>query len=372
VRGVRKASKRDRRFRPGVLAALAFLAGVLLFSSCSRPPAKPPSDPRASFYGFADGKLQSITDLVAQKQAIGLPWTVQTRIADEAYDGETLYFAVNGRGIASVSIPSSGAPDFQYFYDDMIFAHRTVTSLVPRQDGLTIHLYFNELLNTIAPSELALRGFGLVRYSVSSKEFGFLIPPFQKSHSTWEPVGFLAAGPDDFWFEWKHVDGGETSFAYIRFNAATGGEVPASRDDYLAALRASSTTANRGSRPALVSLVGATLGSLPSDTAIHFTFRSASSHREIFRSAEGATSVVSVSVFEDGTLSYALLPGGKVLSVSAGELSGTIQLPALPEGFIYTDLVKVGDFLFVPWEQTRFTDVGGAGLLLYSLAKGSN
>jgi hypothetical protein len=300
--------------------------------------------------------------------AAGSPWTVQVRIADEAYFRGTLYFAVNGRGIASISV-AAGAPSFQYFYDDMIFGHRTITSLVPRGAGLTIHLYFNALLNTIASSGLALRGFGLVSFSESTSEFGFLIPPFQRRHPDWEPVGFLPAAADDFWFEWKFFEGSETSFAYTRFNAAAGAETQSSRDRYLEALRSSSNAAKRESRSALIASVRRQLESSPAeDAAVHFTFRSANAIKEVHRTAEGATSIIPVSVFEEDGVSYVLLPGGKVFALGPKDQVRTIELPPLPEDCHYTDLEMVGDFLFIPWEQSRFTDVGAAGLLLYALS----
>ena len=77
--------------------------------------------------------------------------------------------------------------------------------------------------------------------------------------------------------------------------------------------------------------------------------------------------VVVVAGFEEAGALLALLPGGHVLSAPAGAAAVTIDLPALPPGFRYTDLVKAGDFLVVPWEESSFTDVGRAGIMLFRL-----
>ena len=80
-----------------------------------------------------------------------------------------------------------------------------------------------------------------------------------------------------------------------------------------------------------------------------------------------------IPVFEDTGVRLALLPGGRLLSApaggaaSAGASSRFIDLPALPRGFRYTDIVKSGSFLVASWEESRFTDVGRAGILLLRL-----
>ena len=76
---------------------------------------------------------------------------------------------------------------------------------------------------------------------------------------------------------------------------------------------------------------------------------------------------VVVSGFEEPGAPLALLPGGHVLSAPAGAAAVSLDLPALPPGFRYTDIVKAGDFLVVPWEESSFTDVGRAGIMLFRL-----
>jgi hypothetical protein len=74
---------------------------------------------------------------------------------------------------------------------------------------------------------------------------------------------------------------------------------------------------------------------------------------------------VTVPVFLEPEAGRALLPDGRVVSLDAGGSKELLGLPALPAGFRYTDLVRSGDHLAVPWEEVRFPDVGAAGVLFY-------
>jgi hypothetical protein len=88
--------------------------------------------------------------------------------------------------------------------------------------------------------------------------------------------------------------------------------------------------------------------------------------RRIFRSGEGVSGLIPVPVYEEAGVTDALLPGGKLLRIASGGGATTVALPALPRGYRYTDVVRVGGTLVLPWQQDSFTDVGAAGLLLYA------
>jgi hypothetical protein len=104
---------------------------------------------------------------------------------------------------------------------------------------------------------------------------------------------------------------------------------------------------------------------LTADTVLQFSLRSRESPvRRSYRSQPQSDSAVTVPVFEQGGSRWALLPDGTVLSSPAGGGSAAIRLPDLPPGFRYTDLVRVGTTMVVPWEEARFTDVGRAGILV--------
>ena len=288
-------------------------------------------------------------------------------MADLAFLGDTLYCGVNGAGIVSLDLDAAGAPAFTYFYDPPIFAHRTVTTLVPREGELTIHLYYNALLNDAKPEDLLLRGICLVSFLPGQKDFSFLIPPFQRKNPSWEAVGFAPLSENEFDFEWKYTDSSETKFLYTRYRADLQVEAASTRDAYISAL-GSPSLSGAGVPAALSSffqVCRAGIPSLSADTALHFRVRS----REIpirrsFRSDPLSDSILVVPVFEEKANLYALLPGGQVLMQAGTGAPRTAILPPLPAGFRYTDIVKKDDLFVVPWEQTRFTDVGDAGILL--------
>jgi hypothetical protein len=283
------------------------------------------------------------------------------------YLGESVICAVNGSGLASMEIDASGAPSFAYHYDPLIFAHRTITTLVPRQGGCMVHLYFNALLNNVLPRELTIRGISLVSYIPAQENYVFLIPPFQRRNPEWEAVGFTALSADEFAFEWKYTDATETRFAYTRFRAETREERDDTRESYLLSLGVPALTGPEV--PAVLApFFAACLAGIhaPQERAtVHFAIRSRDSPvRRFFRSENGGDSLVFVPVFEDAGIRIALLPGGRALRASSDGRSVARALPALPESCRYTDILLKGKFLIVSWEETAFTDVGCAGLLL--------
>ena len=164
------------------------------------------------------------------------PWTVQNRVADMAFLADTLFCGLNGSGIASLGLEPSGTATFAYHFDSLIFAHRTITAIFPRQGTLAMHVYYNALLNDAPQQDLTLTGISLVSYLPAKANFGFLIPPFQRKNPDYEAVGFAPVTENQYDFEWKFTDTRETRFAYTRFNAETQTEEKESRDAYLDAL----------------------------------------------------------------------------------------------------------------------------------------
>ncbi len=375
---VRKESKGHRGIRPGVLTrrarAAALFAGILALASCGKAkdapiPVTQPPDPRAAWFQLSSGKLSRIDGIDSVSPVAFAPWTVQSRITDAAFLRGAFYFAVNGSGIARLGF-EGGGPAFGYFYDSLIFPNRTVTTLIPRQGAITAHVYFNELLNTAAPAQLPLGGICLVSFIPSTGEYSFLMPPFQKKRPEWEAVGFLPVDEEDFYFEWKHSEQNETSFAYTRFSPAAGTEAAVSREAYIESFQLSAAKApgKSAAREAIFALCRSRLPELEEGVALHFTVRSGGDPiRRVFRSGEGSQGLVTVPVFEGPDNAFALLPDGKVLRIPVAAAAETITLPPLPGGFRYTNIMRVGDFLFLPWEQAAFTNVGAAGVLLYKI-----
>jgi hypothetical protein len=376
VHCLRKTGPAHRGIRPGILTA-ALLAGALAaLASCSArgagAPAAPAADaaaPGAAWYQLQSGVFQPVAAPAAGAATARRPWTVQSRVADMAFLGGELFCAVNGAGLAVVGRDAAGAPSFRYHPDSLIFAHRTISTLVPRQGGLTVHLYYNALLNDAARDELTLNGVSLVTWMPTASDYAFLMPPFQKKNPDWEAVGFATESENSFDIEWKYTDAVETRFAYTRFHADTKTEEPADRDTYLAALGVPAISGS--SVPTtLASFFSACRASLaPSPAALLFSLRARESPiRRNYRSERESDSAVAIPVFEEQGSLYALLPPGRVLC-SVADAQRTLVLPRLPDGFRYTDIVRWGDSLLIPWEETAFTDVGRAGILVYPVPR---
>jgi hypothetical protein len=283
-----------------------------------------------------------------------------------AFLGNTLYCAVNGAGLAAVYSDSTGTLTFTYHYDTSIFAHRTVTTLVPRHGDLMIHIYYNALLNDAKPEELLLRGISLVTFLPGEKDFSFLIPPFQKKNPEWEAVGFAPLSENEFDFEWKYTDSSETRFAYTRYRADLQLEAGSNRDAYIAALGTPSLTgpAVLASYSAFFEECRSRIRGLAAGTALHFKVRSRTVPvQRYFRSGLEQDAILVVHVLDqDGSLD-ALLPEGQVLTQRPGATAQSFSLPSLPAGFRYTDFVRKGDLFIASWEETEFTQVRRAGLL---------
>ena len=374
MRGLRKERSGYRGLRPGVLilGLLAVLAGC---SGRGTGPAAgaamSPAANGASWLQLQSGAFQPVADPSGAAPVARRPWTVQSRVADMAFLDGALYFGVNGSGLATIGRDSTGKITFDYHSDSLIFEHRTITTLVPRQGSLAIHIYFNALLNDARQQDLTLSGISLVSYSPRQSDYSFLIPPFQRLNPDWEAVGFATESENSFDFEWKYTDASETRFQYTRYHADTKAEEPADRDTFLAAL---GVPAIEG--PSVPSTLAsffascrAELPALAQGASLQFSLRSrASPVRRNYRSQKESETAVAVPMFEEEGKLLALLPDGRVVSTETGSAPRTLALPRLPRGFYYTDLVKWGSSLVIPWEEISFTDVGRAGILVYPLS----
>jgi hypothetical protein len=371
VHPVRQKSDTYRRLRPRVLARFcaAFPAALLAagLAACS---AAGTAGPGVAWFQLQSGVFQPIAGPSAAVAVPNRPWTVQSRVADMVFLGDTLYCGVNGSGLATLAVDTRGTAAFSYHADSMIFAHRTITTLIPREGTLAVHLYYNALLNDVPQQDLMISGISLVIYLPSHDDFSFLIPPFQKKNPDWEAVGIAPLSPDQFDFEWKYTDSTQTRFAYTRFHADTRQEESADRDAYVAALGTPSITGAGvpSDRAAFFDTCRAQTSGVPRGVSLQFSIRSKESpFRLSYRSEPESESAVVFPVFESPGMRLALLPEGRVLRSAPNTPDRAFSLPSLPKGFRYTDLVEAGSWLVVPWEETSFTDVGRAGILLFQL-----
>jgi len=356
--------------------AAAFIA-LLALAGCARSGAGragsgPSADPNARFFQLADGVFDRVPDPTSFVRRVPKPWTVQERIADVAILGDTLWLAVNGHGLASVA--NGDPPSFAARYDDWLFPHRTITTLVPRAGSLLCHLYYNTMLNTAARESLKAEGISFLSFETALDDYAVLLPPFQRRNPRWEAVGAAPLANGEFLVEWK-LAAEETSFAWTRFVPATKAERSSTREAYQQALAyapADGAAVSGGVRllfDACLAELAAT-GVRPGDeVSVLFVVRErAAALKRTFRSGAG-DAFVTVPVFLESEAGRALLPGGRVVSLAADRTRTTLDLPSLPAGFRYTDLVRAGEHLVAPWEEVRFTEVGAAGVLFYRLSE---
>ena len=393
MHGLRKAGERHRRIRPGVLILALACAGlacgsVAVLAGCSgRTGASggaggagagsagaggtgAPSVTAGTWLQLRDGRLAPVTGPGAATPVSRAPWTVQSRVADLAFLGDELFCGINGSGLAALARNEQGGVAVTYHPDGMIFPHRTITTLVPRRDTLLVHLYYNALLNDTRPQDLSLGGISLVAWSPGQKDYTFLVPPFQRANPDWEAVGFAAETADRFHLEWKFTDASETRFQYTRYSADSRTEDREDRDTFLASL--GEVSIDGPSVPAALSAFfsacKSAIGAQPAGVSLQFTVRDRQGAvKRSYRSRKESESAMVVPVFQDDDGLLALLPDGRLLVSAGGSTPSAAALPVLPPGFRYTDVVKWGSSLVLPWEETEFTDVGRAGLLVYAL-----
>ncbi len=364
---------RIRRLRKLLYASLL----VFFLLSCRDSRKEPePLALSGSWYGILEGKFEKVDRVRTLATTALLPWTVQARVAAIASRKDKIYLAVNGHGIAAVKISNPGEPEFHYYYDPLIFKYRTMTTLIPYEDFLLCHLYFNKLLNTVGEESLKIQGISLIRLFPEDDIYQFVSLPFQEEHPDWESVGFLPENPDRFYLEWKYTDREETLFQYSRFSSPEMAEEPT---DKLAFRRAYNFRDINGENipPGLKSLFQTAIRSLSSkklEPSFHFLIRTEDDplvsryeyHPAGFTQSNDIR-LYTLRIVRQRDSFYLLLPRGLILK--SGQESGLIEsyeLPPLPEGFRYTDLFITGNTMLAAWEQSRFTQVGAAGFYLAS------
>jgi hypothetical protein len=351
--------------------ALLALAGCVR-SGAGRAGGRPAVDANARFFQLADGIFDRVTGPSGFARRSPRPWTVQERIADLAFVGDTLWLAVNGHGL--VSVAPGDPPSFAARYDDWLFPQRTITTLVAGRASLTCHLYYNATLNTAARESLKAEGISFLAFETGIDDYVVLLPPFQRRNPAWEAVGAAPLADGGFLVEWK-LTAYTTSFAWTRFVPDTKAEGPSTREAYQQALAyapADGAAVSGGVRLLFDACLEelAAKGVRPGDTvSVIFIVRErGGALKHTFRSGTG-DAFVTVPVFLAPEAGRALLPGGRIVSLGASGSKEILDLPALPAGFRYTDLVRSGDHLVVPWEEVRFPDVGAAGVLFYRLSE---
>ncbi len=356
---------------------LALISVLLLFSCEKLGILKKPLTEELSgrWYQILDDRIEERRDFTVAPTGFK-PWTVQSRITDITALGDSIYLAINGSGIARFS---ATLEEMEYHYDPLIFRFRTITTLIPQEQSILCHLYFNKMLNVTSEDRLKIQGISLLRLFPEDGIYQFIIPPFQELHPDWESVGFVPENENLFYFEWKYSDREETKFEYTRLSfpgtKAAPSEEPTQRLSFRRAFQFKPIDRNlpRG-LDKLVKTAMKRLNTREVSAAYHLLLRRSGKalieryehHPEDFTQAR-EIEIHTLHAFQEGKTYYLLLPKGPILRTNPrGEPLTNLLLPRLPEDFQYTDLFVSAGNLIIPWEQNAFTEVGAAGLYVSS------
>ncbi|HUX20817.1 MAG TPA: hypothetical protein VMW69_06230, partial [Spirochaetia bacterium] len=178
---------------------------------------------------------------------------------------------------------------------------------------------------------------------------------------------------------WKKTAEDKVSFRYTLYDPAGGGDRAIDRKSFLAAYN----FADIAAAPAPLRAIAAEVSGAQAGLVVHLLVRGeALKQIDRYRAGSerllesGDASLATIPVVRTRVGYFALLPGGRIASVPLAGEPGRAQrsvglrvvaLPALPVGFVYTDLWTDGSLLLVSWEQQRFAEVGAAGLFLASM-----
>jgi len=331
-----------------------------------------PAAPEGLWFQLREGRFEQIQGPGAIRPTPLRPWTVQERVAGMVLLGAHPYLAVNGHGVAAVSLGPSGFPRFRPFYDPLLFGYRTFTRMLPRGQSLLCHVYFNSLLNETTADALELRGISLLELFPEDGVYRHRTPAFQRLSPDWECVGFAPQDPQAAALAWKHSGPLETRFAYTRLDLAGGEERAAKQEDYRSALAFAPVD---GADPALRAVTREAARRLSSTRiaiGLQFLVRADGEPLERryqilppeFHVSEHIA-LLTLPVEERGGRFTLLTPDGTLLWAGDGSLGvRERRLPALPEGFAYTDLLLWEGLAATAWEQRAFAQVGAAGLFL--------
>ncbi len=380
MRVVREASGRPRGLRAGVLksavslVAQAALAGLLLLlAGCAPAAPKAPSGALSSprWYVLRSGLPEPERAPDAEPTPFQ-PWTTQARVAGFVERGPTLYVAVNGWGVVAAADLAAEPVAFAAFEDPVLFAGRSINGFYADGRNLVVHVYRNTLFATDPPPGAPE---AIVRLDTASGALRSGTLPLTRLG--WETEDVVHLDDGGWAIAWKRTGAKAVSFRYAVYSPLTGNERFITQRDFLASYDFHGMLAAPRMLRAIDRAVRSAVGG---SAVVHYELQArGSSTILLYRSGSegrllsGDAKLVTVPVVRAKGNYYALLPGGSVLAADPSRQGApaAIPLPALPPGWVYTDLWTDGTTLVVSWEQQRFPDVGAAGLFIRALTPAS-
>ncbi len=364
---------REKRLIRGLLAVGAALAlGAALFSCgaaraavpSASPPEAAPSEPGSWYLLEGDGLRESAGPAAAGVPF--LPWTVQMRVADFLQVGGRLFVAVNARGLIALPADPLRASQALYFDARALFAGRTINGLYAEGKEVVVDLYRNTLFGTTAPASPPV---SLVRVDpAAGRILGAALP---LTASGWEAADVVRL-PDGRWsIAWKRTTASRVEFRYELYAPRSGTERPITRAAFLSSYGYRAID----EAPQALRRIDARARELfGKETVIDYlvkrpdlTWIARYRSGPVKKLFAGEADLETVPVFREGGAFFALVAGRLIRAGSDPTEPRALPLPALPEGYAYTDLWSDGRTLVVSWERQRFTEVGAAGLYVRAL-----
>lgn len=309
-------------------------------------------------------EIPSPDDAIPVEQKV---WTDQIHGTHPVLLGDDLYIGVNKFGIVKVTMGelTDETPLLRVFTDPAVFSPRTVGNFFYFDGRFYGQMYFNTVFHTTPPPQPVLSLF-----SLDAGLTDFRIIPFslQNRDSGWELRTVYPLSAEESWnLVWKKRGKEKTLFRYTRLDFTDWKQNEIDEREFITA----ASPKDAGSAvPELLRQLVKRLGI--GDTAvIDVTLRSpAPKQPEIYRFGDPEKinaddgEYYSLPAFHTGSRCYLLAAGPPRLLYADSTGAGTIELPPLPEGFLYTGLAVSGDRIVLLWEERRFTQTGAAGFTL--------
>jgi hypothetical protein len=356
--------------KPSRLALIA-AAAVVVAAACTRAPqpVAAPGAPAPAWYVLDAGRFAPLAGgpLPSAPAPAMLPWTAQERVAGFARLGAAVYAAVNGQGVAAVTVDGDGAR-FDYLYDKAVFRGRTFKTLIAEGGALLCHVYKDALFD-VPGGDAAAPNLVRMRPGAQGFEMDFVRTSLQAAEPGWQPVSVVRVRADQaavlYLIEWKRAAADTVEFAYTSLDLSTGREARITREEFRAAYRAEALD-GFAPRPGSAAdlLVSRIAAETPAGQYLHVEVEGSGGPRHFVRlPAGGGESALTVTVVEVGGDALALVPDGALLRARGGVVSSA-RMPALPQGYVYTGFAALGDTIVASWEQADFFKVGRAGLVV--------
>jgi len=350
---------------------------------------EPDSKERELWYVLSKENLLQVADSSHLRSGSLLPWTVQERITDISILNDKLCFSVNGYGILLCKSINKDPVIFTTLYNHDYFTYKTITTILPvnnekleisnenSKEYILCHLYFNSMAFPFKLDTNLFNNANLIKLIPDNNELLIeeLYPILPEETPEWEIIRFLPATENKYHLEWKNSQKAYSEFRYSWYSVKEKTEIAENWEEFLEAYNFKPYTDEKN--PASLKILCKKMINESSRdeaaTTYHFLIKDKYTHltsRYIKESSVPCTDesfeIVTVKMFEDGINFYALWKSGSLYVIPKGDTEvRKINIPALPDGFTFTNFIIHENTLLLTWEESEFLNVGTAGFLIY-------